>query len=221
MRSTAFLYAVVLHVLCAAPAFADEADSQVSLTTGGLTNEIPQIVTPASESLLSGDLAAPPATLDSPIFSESRPGASPTSPTLRDRITHYRDQVGLLVDQGMEYIGTPYRRGGSSEAGFDCSGLVHKVFSDALGLNLPRSSRDMARVGEHVAVNELKPGDLVFFKTVRRTISHVGIYLGNNRFLHSPASGGEVRIDDLNDSYWSRHYALARRMLDAPTAKAQ
>ncbi len=114
----------------------------------------------------------------------------------------------------MSLIGNRYQRGGSSETtGFDCSGLVQKVYRDAIGLSLPRTAREMASLGERVNQSELQPGDLVFFNTVRRTFSHVGIYLGENRFLHSPSVGGQVRIDSMSESYWSRHYNGARRVL--------
>ncbi|SIQ22233.1 Cell wall-associated hydrolase, NlpC family [Aromatoleum tolulyticum] len=119
-----------------------------------------------------------------------------------------------LINQGMEYLGIRYRFGGNSpETGLDCSGLVQNVFRNALGLNLPRAARDMARVGEKVGVRDLKPGDLVFFNTMRKAFSHVGIYVGDGRFLHAPSSGGEVRIDEMNQSYWAKRFNGARRMV--------
>lgn len=119
-----------------------------------------------------------------------------------------------LINQGMEYLGIRYRFGGNSpETGLDCSGLVQNVFRNALGLNLPRAARDMARVGEKVGVQDLKPGDLVFFNTMRKAFSHVGIYVGDGRFLHAPASGGEVRIDEMSQSYWAKRFNGARRMV--------
>lgn len=127
------------------------------------------------------------------------------------RATH---QVQGVMNAGLQYLGIPYRFGGSSaETGFDCSGLVRRVFGDALGLSLPRSAREMASMGRQVSRSELKPGDLVFFNTMRRTFSHVGIYLGEDRFLHSPASGGKVRVDNLNEAYWQRNFNGARRLL--------
>ena len=116
------------------------------------------------------------------------------------------------VDRALGLIGIRYRRGGSSpETGFDCSGFVDHVFK-GIGTMLPRTSREMSRSGEVIRKDELQPGDLVFFNTMRRAFSHVGIYLGNNQFVHAPASGGEVRIDDLRQKYWGKRYNGARRV---------
>ncbi|WP_417066681.1 C40 family peptidase [Niveibacterium terrae] len=137
-------------------------------------------------------------------------------PDLFGRATH---QVQGVMNSGLQYLGIPYRFGGSSaETGFDCSGLVRRIFSDALGLNLPRSAREMASMGKQVGRNELKPGDLVFFNTMRRTFSHVGIYLGDDRFLHSPSAGGRVRVDNLNEAYWQRTFNGARRLIGGEAA---
>lgn len=117
-----------------------------------------------------------------------------------------------VTDRALELLGVRYRRGGNSpERGFDCSGFVDHVFK-SIGTLLPRTSREMSRRGEAVEKDELQPGDLVFFNTMRRTFSHVGIYLGNHRFVHAPASGGEVRIDDMREKYWGRRYNGARRV---------
>jgi len=106
------------------------------------------------------------------------------------------------IDQAMDLIGIRYRRGGSSpEAGFDCSGFVSHVFREGLGMILPRSSREMSKSGQEVTRDELRPGDLVFFNTMRKAFSHVGIYVGDNQFVHAPRSGGHVRIDDLRQGY--------------------
>ncbi|WP_246265528.1 C40 family peptidase [Aromatoleum diolicum] len=119
-----------------------------------------------------------------------------------------------LINQGMEYLGIRYRFGGNSpETGLDCSGLVQNVFRNALGLNLPRTARDMARLGDKVGMQDLKPGDLVFFNTMRRAFSHVGIYMGDGRFLHAPARGGEVRIEEMDKSYWAKRFNGARRLV--------
>lgn len=117
------------------------------------------------------------------------------------------------IDQAMDLLGIRYRRGGSSpEAGFDCSGFVSHVFREGLGLILPRSSREMSRSGQEVSREELRPGDLVFFNTMRHAFSHVGIYLGDNQFVHAPRTGGRVRIEDLTQSYWMRRFNGARRV---------
>jgi cell wall-associated NlpC family hydrolase len=125
-----------------------------------------------------------------------------------------------IVMNAMGLIGTPYRRGGTSPArGFDCSGFIGHVFRQARGVLLPRSARGVYAMPEPsalpVARDALATGDLVFFRIGRlgRRIDHVGIYLGDGRMVHAPASGGEVRIDTLALPYWQRHYAGARRIL--------
>lgn len=128
-------------------------------------------------------------------------------------IQRYTTAAQELVSEGLSYLGIPYRMGGTSpETGLDCSGLVQQVFRNALGLDMPRTAAEMARVGDRITKDDLKPGDLVFFNTMRRTFSHVGIYLGDNRFLHAPSAGGKVRVDNMADSYWLRHFTGARRV---------
>ena len=118
-----------------------------------------------------------------------------------------------LVLSAMGYLGIPYRFGGASpEAGFDCSGFVQYVFKHKAGLILPRSSFDQIRQGIAVAREELQVGDLVFFNTMRATASHVGIYIGDNRFIHAPRSGKNVEIVDFTNSYWQARYDGARRL---------
>lgn len=117
------------------------------------------------------------------------------------------------VTQALELVGIRYRRGGTSpETGFDCSGFVGHVFRQGLGLILPRTSREISKSGEVVKRNELQPGDLVFFKTMRHAFSHVGIYLGDNLFVHAPASGGQVRVEDMRTGYWGKRFNGARRI---------
>ena len=126
-----------------------------------------------------------------------------------------------ILERGMSLIGTRYRFGGTSEAGFDCSGFIGYLFREEAGMNLPRSTREMINVNAPlVARNNLKPGDLLFFSTAGRgRVSHAGIYLGDNQFIHSSSrrSGG-VRVDNLGDSYWSKTFIEAKRALAmAPT----
>ena len=117
------------------------------------------------------------------------------------------------LDQAFEFLGIRYKRGGASpETGFDCSGFVRHVYNESVGLLLPRNAKAMSQEGERVEKSELQPGDLVFFNTMRRAFSHVGIYLGNNQFIHSPRAGGRVRVEDMNDKYWTRRYNGARRV---------
>ncbi|MBI4987774.1 MAG: C40 family peptidase [Rhodocyclales bacterium] len=133
----------------------------------------------------------------------------------------YASNAQELVVRALTFVGVNYRRGGESpETGFDCSGLVRHVFRESLGLILPRTSRDISRVGETVQRDELQPGDLVFFNTLRRGFSHVGIYLGEHRFVHAPASGGEVRVEDMRQSYWTKRFNGARRIAAAEPESA-
>ncbi|WP_240601758.1 C40 family peptidase [Oleiagrimonas sp. MCCC 1A03011] len=114
-------------------------------------------------------------------------------------------------------VGTPYRWGGNTpDSGFDCSGLVDYVFRTSAGLKLPRTSREMSRMSapKIKRTNRLATGDLLFFRTSMHRISHVAIYVGKGRFVHAPNSGGTVRLDNLDNPYWSRHFAFARRVLD-------
>jgi cell wall-associated NlpC family hydrolase len=118
-----------------------------------------------------------------------------------------------LALQALAFVGIRYKYGGSSpDTGFDCSGLVRYVASQALGLMLPRDSRALSAVGAQVRSEDLQPGDLVFFNTLRRSFSHVGIYVGDQRFIHAPASGGSVELVDMREPYWHRRYDGARRL---------
>lgn len=119
------------------------------------------------------------------------------------------------LEKALGLLGIRYRRGGSNpESGFDCSGFVSHVFREGLGLDLPHSAKAMSLAGEVVAKDELQPGDLVFFNTMRRAFSHVGIYLGENRFVHAPRRGGRVRIEDMSGRYWTKRFNGARRFAE-------
>ncbi len=130
--------------------------------------------------------------------------------------SHVATKAGDLVMNALGLIGVRYRFGGNSpESGLDCSGFVRYVFNDTFGFMLPRRSVEMSQVGTDVAVNDLKPGDLVFFNTMRRTFSHVGIYIGDNKFVHAPSTGSKIRVDDMRASYWVTRYNGARRIDDS------
>lgn len=123
------------------------------------------------------------------------------------------ERTESLVDGAMRAIGANYRwRSDEKAAGFDAGTFVRHIFKDAVGFLLPVSVENLGRMGETVRAVDLKPGDLVFFNTMRRTFSHVGIYLGNNKFIHAPAKGSEVRVDDLQSAYWDRRFDGARRI---------
>ncbi len=118
-----------------------------------------------------------------------------------------------LVIQAMGLLGVPYKRGGTSEEkGFDCSGFVRYMFEKSVGLVLPRRAEDQAKVTEEINRSELKPGDLVFFNTMKRTFSHVGIYVGDGKFIHAPRPGKSVRVDDMREAYWQKRFNGARRV---------
>ncbi|TXH77227.1 MAG: NlpC/P60 family protein [Lysobacteraceae bacterium] len=122
--------------------------------------------------------------------------------------------ANAVLMRAIGLVGTPYRYGGNTpESGFDCSGLVHYVFSDTLDLRLPRTSRELARIqGPQIAPERLAPADLVFFGSGGE-VSHVGIYVGEGRFVHAPSTGGTVRLDHLDSAYWRDHYTGAKRVL--------
>lgn len=145
------------------------------------------------------------------------------------KIDQVRQSVGEkaseLVFTAMGFLGVPYRRGGSTvESGFDCSGFVRATFEQTVGLILPRKAEQQAAATEKIDRSDLKPGDLVFFNTMRKAFSHVGIYVGEGKFIHSPKPGSEVRVEDMGLSYWSRRFDGARRVLtlqpDAPVLQA-
>jgi len=118
-----------------------------------------------------------------------------------------------VLINALSLTGVRYKYGGKSpESGFDCSGFVRYVYQQAGNLTLPHGARAISQLGKTIPKSELEPGDLVFFNTLRSTFSHVGIYLGNNRFIHSPSSGGGVRVEDMQDSYWQKRFNGAQRI---------
>lgn len=121
-----------------------------------------------------------------------------------------------LVGNAMKFLGVRYRYGGNSaETGFDCSGFVRAAFEQTIGRVLPRRAVEQAAATQTIAKEDLKPGDLVFFNTMRRAFSHVGIYVGDGKFIHSPRTGSSVRVDSMDASYWVTRFDGARRVQDA------
>jgi cell wall-associated NlpC family hydrolase len=119
------------------------------------------------------------------------------------------------VFQALAVAGVPYRWGGESpENGFDCSGLVAHVYREAFGIQLPHNALAQSRVGKRVSLGQLEAGDLVFYNTERRSYSHVGIYLGDDRFIHAPRPGAAVRVENMRIDYWVRRFDGARRIID-------
>ena len=140
-----------------------------------------------------------------------------TDGNLLNRIGEVSNRVeakaSQLVVGALGFLGVPYRRGGSDgESGFDCSGFVRAIYQQTAGLLLPRRASEQAAATETIDKTDLKPGDLVFFNTMRRAFSHVGIYVGNGKFIHAPKPGGEVRVEDLGTSYWAKRFDGARRV---------
>ena len=123
------------------------------------------------------------------------------------------DRTSDLVVTAMGFLGVPYRRGGNSaESGFDCSGFVRAMYQQTVGLMLPRRADQQAASTQVIDKKELQPGDLVFFNTMRRAFSHVGIYMGEGKFIHSPRTGSTVRVESMNIAYWEKRFDGARRV---------
>ena len=154
----------------------------------------------------------------------ARPQPPVAAPALSATLLQRAQDVAIAA---LGLVGVDYRYGGESPAsGVDCSGLVRYVFSQTTGIALPRTSAEMGRVGARGARLDLRPGDLVFFNTRHFVNSHVGIYLGDNRFVHAPSTGSEVAIASLDDAYWKKRFTGARRLIgvmpvaDVPAATA-
>jgi cell wall-associated NlpC family hydrolase len=137
---------------------------------------------------------------------------------VRQSVTH---KASELVVNAMGFLGVPYKWGGASaETGFDCSGFVRAMYEQSVGLLLPRKAEQQAAATQQIEKTELQPGDLVFFNTMRRAFSHVGIYIGDGKFIHSPRAGSEVRVESMGLSYWQRRFDGARRVSGAQPAQA-
>ena len=165
---------------------------------------------------LAGGVAAVALLLAGPAAADNASFADSARDAVTDVAGKVRDGAQDLAVYALGLLGVRYRFGGESpESGLDCSGLVRHVFQQVTGVTLPRTAAAMSRVGDGVAKHELEPGDLVFFNTRRMPFSHVGIYLGGNRFVHAPARGREVEVADLSNSYWQRQFNGARRIAGA------
>jgi cell wall-associated NlpC family hydrolase len=141
-------------------------------------------------------------------------GACSSSPQRSDVIgPRSDDTMNELILYAMSLAETPYHFGGNSpDNGFDCSGFVDHVFSHSLGVTLPRTSLEISKVGIPVQKEHLRPGDLVFYNTQRSSFSHIGIYVGDNKFVHAPKSGSRIRVEKMNEKYWLNRYNGARRI---------
>lgn len=143
-----------------------------------------------------------------------------TTPARRDGMTQRERPAGSergneVALYALGLIDTGYRFGGKNpEAGLDCSGMVSYVYRQAAGFSVNGSAADIARHGQEIKRQGLRPGDLIFFNTLNRSLSHVGIYIGDERFIHAPASNGKVRIDRLDNRYYAQRYEMARSYFD-------
>ena len=136
--------------------------------------------------------------------------------------SYSRDAIDNLLHYALSYKGAPYRSGGTNPVtGFDCSGFVRYVFDHAEGITLPHNSSDISQIGRPVDLEELNPGDLVFFYLTNKTVSHVGIYLGNEQFIHAASNrSGSVVVSNLKENYWGKHFMSARR-IETPISKKE
>lgn len=145
-------------------------------------------------------------------------GAEPQPPgqgSALARLQNFSSRTSELLLRAIGMIGIHYKYGGNApESGLDCSGLVRYLYKAVWGTDLPRTSEEISRVGEKVDTSDLQPGDLVFYNTLRRGFSHVGIYLGDDKFIHAPSSGGEVRIESMDVGYWKKRFNGARRIIE-------
>lgn len=145
---------------------------------------------------------------------------------IETRLEEVRQSVGNkaseLVVTAMGFLGVPYVRGGNSaETGFDCSGFVRAIYEQTVGLVLPRRADQQAAATQEIDRADLQPGDLVFFNTMKRAFSHVGIYVGDGKFIHSPRTGAHVRVEDMRVAYWNNRFNGARRVPVATNATGQ
>ena len=123
------------------------------------------------------------------------------------------ESVQEVLINALSLTGIKYSYGGKSpETGFDCSGFVRYVFQQSTSMTLPHGAKAISQLGQPVSQEQLQPGDLVFFNTLKSAFSHVGIYLGDHKFIHSPSSGGGVQVVDMTDNYWSKRFNGARRI---------
>lgn len=165
-----------------------------------------QLLLLLSLAVLAGCASAPKSSMmsaDLPPLASPAPHSAPSA------------QYDDLLFHAFSLVGTPYRWGGNApETGFDCSGLINYVFSETAGMNLPRTTAGLNALPQTAAANALQPGDLVLFATTGKRVNHAGIYVGDGRFVHAPSTGGKVRLDSLQASYWQRSFTSARRVLD-------
>jgi cell wall-associated NlpC family hydrolase len=168
--------------------------------------------------LFAGAVAATVMFAFSPLAAaQDAPGhslAESAAESVRDAAASAWRTTQNLTSSALDLVGIRYRWGGTTpESGLDCSGLVQFVFQQVTGVTLPRSAKEMSRIGEKVGISDLKPGDLVFFNTRRFAYSHVGIYVGDSQFIHAPRRGREVEVATIDKAYWQKRFDGARRLV--------
>jgi cell wall-associated NlpC family hydrolase len=160
-----------------------------------------------------GFVPSQPAPVEEPVLARLPARRIPIAPPSVTSTQRAAPEQSEMLFRVLSSIGVDYKYGGSSPTtGFDCSGLVAHVFHEGYGVTLPRNTYGQSQVGRPVSMEELQPGDLVFYNTLERPFSHVGIYLGDGRFIHAPKTGAAVRIESLRNSYWSKRWSGARRI---------
>ncbi|ASK27193.1 C40 family peptidase [Neisseria chenwenguii] len=203
---TAAWAAAFLLLTAGANARADDLETLVT-TRQQILNQFGSNSSPAARTVVPSAPAAP---------AISRPTAPAASyiPTNSAQGARAAGSTNDLIRSAMGLLGIAYRYGGTSvRTGFDCSGFMQHIFRRSLGVNLPRTSAQQAKMGYHINRSELQAGDMVFFRTRGRgRISHVGLYIGNNRFIHAPRTGKRIEITSLGNRYWNAKYAFARRV---------
>jgi hypothetical protein len=169
---------------------------------------------------ISSGFAAPNSEDANASSAQAQPQKSFAS-RLGESIGQASNRASELVMNSFSALDVPYRLGGTSrDTGFDCSGFVRAMFEQTAGLLLPRRAAEQAAATTAIDKSELKPGDLVFFNTLRRSFSHVGIYIGDGKFVHAPRTGSQVRVESMNVSYWQRRFDGARRVFTSEPARA-
>ncbi|GGC05040.1 hypothetical protein GCM10007205_12790 [Oxalicibacterium flavum] len=164
---------------------------------------------PVRPALLAAVIAASLSTA-APAWSVDKAAQDPQKHSKLQTLSHRASELALYA---MGMLGIDYKYGGNTpEEGLDCSGLVKLIFKEAWDKELPRTAKELSREGQRIDKSELQPGDLVFFNTLRRSFSHVGIYLGDHKFIHAPSSGSQVRIESMDVNYWKKRFNGARRI---------
>ncbi len=165
------------------------------------------VVEPAVEKKVD---VTPPIAAPTPM---TEPPPMPSNEALSMDHSEWSGRAQEVLVIALSLTGVKYRYGGDSpETGFDCSGFVRYVFQQAASLTLPHSTRAISKLGQVISMEQLQPGDLVFFDTLKSAFSHVGIYLGSDRFIHAPSAGGSINVVSMHDTYWAKRYNGARRL---------